>query len=159
MKRILLFAPALALAACGKPNPVADDAKNVDALPTIATDAPDPMGGPPANAVATNAAPAPAGAIPVAVRGRWGLSPRDCTSDLGDAKGLLVVSSSELRFYESRAVPTAKVLTSDDSVGGDFNFTGEGQKWTRNETLELRDHKLIRTERNPVASYTYARCD
>ena len=159
MKRALLIASILALAACGKPKAVDDAANNVDALPTIATRAPDPMAGPPANAIATNAPEAPAGSIPAALQGRWGLSPRDCTSDLGDAKGLLVINSSELRFYESRAVPTANVLTSEDSIGGDFNFTGEGQQWTRHETLEVRGDKLIRTERNPVASFSYASCD
>ena len=159
MRMIAATLAIAALAACGKPDAVAKDANNLDSLPAVESEAPDPMAGPPANAVATNAAAAPAGTIPLALRGRWGLSPRDCTSNLGDAKGLLVVNGDELRFYESRAVPTANVLTSDDSIGGDFNFTGEGQQWTRHETLEVRDDKLVRTERNPVASFSYARCD
>ncbi len=155
----MLLISALSLAACGKPNPVADDARNVDALPTLNKPEPSPTGAPPANAVSVNAPAAPAGSIPAELQGRWGLTPADCTSPLGDAKGLLVVNSSELRFYESRAVPTANVMSSDHSIGGDFNFTGEGQQWTRHETLELRADKLIRVERNPVASFSYARCD
>ena len=158
MKRAFLLVPLLVLAACGKPEAVAKDANNVDALPTLNKPAPSPTGAPPANAVATNGQPAPVGSIPAAVQGRWGLTPADCTSSLGDAKGLLVVNSSELRFYESRAVPTANADTTADSIGGDFDFTGEGQKWTRYESLEVRDGKLIRTERNPVASFSYARC-
>jgi hypothetical protein len=158
--KIIPTALAIAsLAACGKPNAVADDAKNVDALPTFNTPAPSPTGAPPANAVAANSAPAPKGSIPELLQGRWGLTPADCTSSLGDAKGLLVVNSSELRFYESRAVPTANADTTTDSIGGDFNFAGEGQTWTRYESLELRQDKLIRTERNPVASFSYARCE
>ena len=149
----------LSLAACGKPDAVADDAKNVDSLPTLNTAAPSPTGAPPANAVAADTTPAPAGSIPAALQGRWGLTPADCTSSLGDAKGLLVVNSSELRFYESRAVPTASAATTADSISGDFDFAGEGQTWTRHESLELRKGKLIRTERNPVASFSYARCE
>lgn len=155
------MAPILAiaaLAACGKPDAVANDANNVDSLPTLNTPAPSPTGAPPANAVASNVRLAPAGSIPQVLQGRWGLSPADCTSSLGDAKGLLVVNSSELRFYESRAVPTVNADTTADSIGGDFNFNGEGETWTRYESLELRGDKLIRTERNPVASFSYARC-
>ena len=159
MKRAYLLVPLLALGACGGPDPVDDKANNVEGLPTLNTPAPSPTGAPPANAVQANAANPPAGSIPPAVQGRWGLSPGDCTSSLGDAKGLLVVNSGELRFYESRAVATANVQARSDSVEGDFDFTGEGQKWTRHESLEVRDDKLVRTERNPVASYSYARCD
>ena len=159
MKRAYLLVPLLALSACGGNDPVDDQANNVEGLPTLNTPAPSPTGGPPANAVQENAPTAPAGTIPAALQGRWGLSPGDCTSSLGDAKGLLVVSPSELRFYESRAVPTANAQASSDSIEGDFDFTGEGQKWTRHESLEVRDDKLVRTERNPVASYSYARCD
>ena len=92
------------------------------------------------------------------LRAYWALSPRDCTSPLGDAKGLLVINSGELRFYESRAVPAGDVQTSDNSISGDFAFTGEGQEWTRHETLEVRDEKLIRTERDPMGSFSYVRC-
>ena len=48
--------------------------------------------------------------------------------------------------------------TSPDSVSGNFAFTGEGQQWEKYETLELQKDKLIRTERDPVASFTYVRC-
>ena len=40
-------------------------------------------------------------AIPASLHGRWGLTPADCTSTRGDAKGLLIVSADGLKFYES----------------------------------------------------------
>jgi hypothetical protein len=161
----LRFLPCLvllALSACGKPDAVADGANNVEGLPAPANRAaPNPTGAPPANASA--AAPAstnaPAAAIPAALQGRWGLTPRDCTSTLGDAKGLLIVNPSELRFYESRAIPAPGVQTSPDSINGNFAFTGEGQEWVKYETLEIQQDKLIRTERDPVASFSYVRCE
>lgn len=159
MKRTWLLLAVLALADCGKPRAVADDANNVDALPAVNVPAPSPTGAPPANATASAGTPAAAGTIPAALQGRWGLTPADCTSTLGDAKGLLIVSADELRFYESRAVPSPGVQTSADSVSGNFAFTGEGQAWEKYESLERQQDKLIRTEQNPVASFTYVRCE
>ena len=148
-----------ALAACGKPDPVADNATAVN-LPVASSEAqPTPLGGPPDNATdsATNA-PATAALIRAALQGRWGLTPGDCTSTRGDAKGLLVVSSNELRFYESRAVPSPGAQADSDSINGNFDYTGEGESWTKFETLERKKDKLVRTESNPAASYTYAKC-
>jgi hypothetical protein len=117
-------------------------------------------GSAPANVqtVPADAPPAPAAAIPTALHGRWGLTPADCTSTRGDTKGLLVVSRDGLTFYESRAVPARNVSISNDSIGADFDFTGEGQSWTKFETLQIKKDKLVRTESSPMASFTYARC-
>ena len=148
-----------ALAACGKPDPVADNATGVN-LPVPENDStPKPLGGPPENVAGAATSPADSsGLIPAALQGRWSLTPGDCTSTKGDAKGLLVVSSNELRFYESRAVPSPGAQADSDSINGNFDFSGEGQNWTKFETLERQKDKLVRTESNPAASYTYAKC-
>jgi hypothetical protein len=86
------------------------------------------------------------------------MTPADCTSTRGDAKGLLIVSSDGLRFYESRAVPARNTQKSDDSFSADFAFTGEGQTWSKFQTLTLDDDRLVRTESSPMASFTYVRC-
>jgi hypothetical protein len=166
MKVVFLCLGLAALSACGKPDAVDKAAKNATALPVLNEPLPSPTGAPPTNVATTPAPPAaaettpPASAakIPAALQGRWALTPRDCTSPLGDAKGLLMISGSELRFYESRAVPAANVQTSPSSISGNFAFTGEGQSWTKNETFELQEDKLVRTESDPMASFTYARC-
>ena len=148
----------LTVVACSGRDPVDDQAKNTAGLPSINEPAPDATGAPPANAVAVQPGTAPAATIPAALHGRWGLTPADCTSTKGDAKGLLVVGPDNLKFYESRAVPGPDTQTGKDSITGNFAFTGEGQTWTRFETLELKGRELVRTESNPVASFTYARC-
>ena len=158
MKQTLLILAA-ALTACSKPDAVADDANNVDALPTLNKPEPNATGAPP-----PSASPAPAPelskgvVIPSVLQGRWGLTPGDCTSSRGDAKGLLVVTADRLQFYESRAVPASDAMTSANSISGQFNFTGEGQAWSKYESLELQRDKLVRTERNPIASFKYVRC-
>ena len=155
----LSIALVAALAACGKPDPVANGANAVTALPATANEAsPTPAGPPAETAPAASGDHSSATPIPRALQGRWGLTPGDCTSALGDAKGLLVINGSELRFYESRAVPSPGVTADRDSITGNFAFTGEGQSWTKFETFELRNNSLIRTESNPAASYSYAKC-
>ena len=141
-----------AMAACEKRDPVADDADAIPATP-VTNDTAGPVAGGPPGPAATVAGP-----IPAAIRGRWGLTPADCISTRGDAKGLLEIGPDSLRFYESRAVPGTSIETGDQGISGNFNFTGEGQQWTKYISLKLQGEVLTRTERNPVASYNYARC-
>jgi hypothetical protein len=151
----------LTIVACGGRDPVAAEANDTAGLPAINEPAPDATGSPPADAArpANSAAlPAAASKIPAALHGRWGLAPADCTSTRGDAKGLLTISADDLRFYESRAIPGPNVEGDADSISGDFAFSGEGQTWTRYQALKVRGHELVRTEINPAASFTYAKC-
>jgi len=160
MRLALVLILSAALAACGGRDPVADEADSAEALPTLNEADPSPTGGPPPpeKAAAANET-GEASLIPAAIHGRWGLSPADCISTRGDAKGLLEITADRLRFYESVAVPAPNVLTTETSVGGDFNFTGEGQSWSKYQSLRLRHGRLVRTERDPVASFRYVRCD
>lgn len=155
MKRLYVLLLAIlitgAIAACEKRDPVADEAESIPA-PTTNDSAGTIAGGPPGPAATVP------GQIPAAIRGRWGLTPADCTSRRGDAKGLLEIGPDFLKFYESRAVPGTSIETGDQGISGNFNFTGEGQQWSRYVSLKLQGDVLTRTERNPVASYNYARC-
>ena len=145
--------------ACSKRDPVAKEANDATGLPSVTEAAPDPTGPPPKAGTAEAATlQGTTERIPVSLQGRWGLTPMDCTSSRGDAKGLLVVGPAEIRFYESRAVPAQDAQSGTDSISGDFSFTGEGQTWTKFEALALKGHELVRTESNPMTSFTYARC-
>ncbi|HVH49080.1 MAG TPA: hypothetical protein VM760_04280 [Sphingomicrobium sp.] len=165
MKKLILISLMVGAAACGKTDPVADNASNSAALPApVEVNASDPSGAPPpANATTpphpTSDSAEAAVRIPAVLHGRWGLTPGDCTSTRGDNKGLLTVAADGLRFYESRAVPVAHVNSSSDSFSAEYAFTGEGLRWTKYQTLELQGDKLVRTESNPTTSYTYARCN
>ena len=160
--RILALFVAGALSACDGSDPVDDDANNVGTPAEIEALPPDESAATPsnelANGVQNSAGNSSAGTIPAAMHGRWGLTPGDCTSTRGDAKGLMLVSADALRFYESVARPAGELETSADSASGDFAFTGEGMTWTRHQALRITDGKLVRTESAPMASFTYARC-
>ena len=146
------------MAACGGRDPVDDKAANASGLPVINKPAASASGAPPANAAASQPEAQSLLKIPAVLHGRWGLSPEDCTSTRGDAKGRLIIGPDEIRFYESRAVPGANAQTGTDSISGDFRFTGEGQTWTKFQAFEVQRNELVRTESNPMASFTYARC-
>lgn len=143
-----------AMAACEKRDPVADEANAIPAAP-VTNDGAGPLTGGPPGAGASEPG---AGPIPAALHGRWGMTPADCISTRGDAKGLLEIGPDFLKFYESRAVPGTSIETEANGISGNWNFTGEGQQWSRYVSLQLQGKVLTRTERNPVASYNYARC-
>jgi hypothetical protein len=148
----------LAVAACGARDPVDDHANNSVGLPDVQRAGSSASGEPHADTQPAKPLPAPTVHIPTALQGRWGLTPADCTTSLGDAKGLLVINGDELRFYESRAVPADGAHTDADSISGSFAFTGEGQSWVRYEALKVDKQRLTRTETNPSASFSYAKC-
>lgn len=150
-----------AIGACSKRDPIAADAKPVNAALPANVAEPDPLGGPPENKTQPAQAAAQTAssfAIPAGLQGRWALTPADCSLDSADAKGLLVVKSNELAFYESRALPTSDVQTDEGSINGNFHFSGQGQSWTKFQALKRNGDTLTRTETNPAASYTYAKC-
>ena len=110
---------------------------------------------------ASSAIPGKAG-IPKALQGRWALVPADCTSTRGDAKGLLIVGESGLRFFESRArVDRIESNAPPNRLVASFDFTGEGMTWKRVMTLERSGNRLRRIERGgeegPV-DLTYTAC-
>ena len=165
--RVRLFAPIAALcllAACSSSDPVTQSAENTTALPANigepAPVIPAPDGSAPDNATAAAAPLTTDGSIriPAMFHGRWGITPADCTSTRGDAKGLLIIDGTRMRFYESTAIPVANTNSSDDSFSADYRFTGEGQTWQRFESLQIQDRRLVRTTSKPMASYTYAKC-
>jgi hypothetical protein len=161
---IFALTAIMSMVACSGRDPVAEEANNAattpaqeDAVrPEVNSLVPANEGGTSANE--SSAQSTVSRSIPAAMHGRWALTPADCTSTRGDAKGLLIVSADQLKFYESVGRPAGELKTSPDSATGDFAFTGEGMSWKKYEALELQSGKLVRTESDPMTSFTYARC-
>lgn len=193
MRNLTMTALALALAACGgEPanqtlpandavpveNATTDDeAGMVDEEPADETPVPALAEPAPAPSPSPTPTPSPAPAepeeepedtarvtIPAQLRGRWGLTPADCTSTRGDAKGLLRITRDTLRFYESRGT-LARVIERDRSrIVAEFTFTGEGQTWTRRVLLDGQDRgrALVRREYGEDAmpgALRYRKCE
>jgi hypothetical protein len=160
VKRVPFISCALIIAvvSCGRNEPVDKQAAQAASLPDVNAPAPTAIGEPHRNTVPAKPLPAPEEKIPAALQGRWGLAPADCSGHPSAAKGLLIVTPDELRFYESTAVPAEDIASDGDSISGTFAFTGEGQSWNRYEALKLNKNVLMRTEIKPTASFSYAKC-
>jgi hypothetical protein len=148
----------LAIAACGSRGPVDAQAKATIGLPNVSLPAPTAIGEPHGPTSPAKAEPPPAAKIPEALRGRWALAPRDCTATAKRAKSLLDVTADDLDFYESHAVPAAEIETDSGSISGTFAFSGLGRSWNKYEALTVNQQRLTRTETNPSASFSYAKC-
>ena len=157
---------ALALAACNKtadPN-VAEMANDtLMANVEIAANASDNTAAG-TNATANAATPAKVPtSIPAEFHGRWGLTPADCTSTRGDAKGLLTINDARLTFYESKGTLDKILGATATSFDANYGFSGEGQSWERVERLKMVDGKLNRRTdakagQEPPVDLTYSRC-
>lgn len=141
-------------AACTQEQPVDNNADAIAPAPVTNSSAGAVAGGPPPITANADAG----GSIPAALQGRWGLTPADCTTTKGDEKGLLTITADSLKFYESRGTPGTSIESDDSGISGNFNFTGEGQSWSKYVSLKLSGDGLVRTERSPMQSYTYAKC-
>ncbi|MES1928351.1 hypothetical protein SADO_03810 [Salinisphaera dokdonensis CL-ES53] len=101
--------------------------------------------------------------IPETIQGRWGLVPADCEPGRGDAKGLLVIGPTQLRFYESTGT-LGRIAERDASrIRAEFAFRGEGMTWRRDEVLDAQEdgQTLIRREYGEGAApgpFEYRRC-
>jgi hypothetical protein len=95
--------------------------------------------------------------IPAQYRGRWGLVAADCTSTRGDAKGLMTVGDTSIRFYESSASLQEQRPAIATSFAGVFVFNGEGQTWERVVTLTRTGDRLKRAQAD--GTFNYRRCD
>jgi hypothetical protein len=171
MKALLATIPLaliIGAAACGKADPVAEDAENADGLETVVAQAnatadairnqaDETPPAPGTNQTEPNPPdPVPGGVIPARYQGRWGLVPGDCTSTRGDAKGLMTIGDTSIRFYESTATLTQQRPAIATSFAGLFAFRGEGQAWEKVMTFTRTGDQLERAD--PEGKFTYRRC-
>lgn len=133
---LIAAALALTLPACSSPE---EPAAQPSEATTPAEAAPEP---------AATTATADAATIPLAMHGRWGLVPADCTSRRGDTKGLLTIDGDRLTFYESVGSLAAVGDSQPDRLRATFAMNGEGMEWQREMLLTLTDagKTLIRQE-------------
>jgi hypothetical protein len=94
--------------------------------------------------------------IPAQYQGRWGMVPADCTSTRGDAKGLINVGDTSIRFYESTATLKEQRPEIATSFAGLFAFAGEGQTWQKVMTFTRTGATLKRAD--DEGTFTYKRC-
>lgn len=162
---LLCCAALLSLGACSS-EPTEPEAQDTQApvMDSASTGADAAETGTPSEIASEVAEPKVANdAIPQGMRGRWGLVAADCTSTRGDAKGLMTVSADGLKFYESVAGLDDIRTVNADTLAGSFTFSGEGQTWKLDVTLDLSEdgQTLVRRDKGPDAMpepLQYTRC-
>ena len=167
-KFAITLLPGLALAACQQPandaNIAIDNGVNAAEAATadIETLPPSETSLAPAGSAAAPLNEADDGGseevaiFPAPYRGRWGMVPDDCTSTRGDAKGLITISDTTVKYYESLANLKEQRPAIATSFSGLFAFTGEGQKWEKVMTFTRTGDTLKRADEE--GSFTYTRC-
>ena len=154
LPRLTLLSLPLLLAACSDPADQPPEPQQT-MMPV------EPDGG-----IGDGAEPLPAAqgdTIPAAFHGRWGINPGDCTDENGDAKGSIQISGEQLRFYESLATIDTVSERGADTIRATYDFTGEGQEWSRDIKLAISEDgtELTRTEYGEDAMTdpaTYTKC-
>ena len=102
---IIMISALMGMVACSGRDPVADDLNAAAAPAEVDVLPPDENLVAPANEPENEGAEpvGVASTIPASLHGRWGLTPGDCTSSRGDAKGLMTIGDTRIKFYESTA--------------------------------------------------------
>lgn len=161
---LLLATATLAVSACQKPDdtPALDNVSIRNSVQEVA-----PVDTPDVSNVANEARGVPTAetgnaekGLPTAFRGRWGMVENDCDLSRSDTKGLVTVSADSLKFYESLGKLKSIDAVSPTEVKAHFDFSGEGQNWTKTMTLRLEDGgtMLVRVEQDPVATFRHKKC-
>lgn len=98
--------------------------------------------------------------FPASYFGRWGMTTGDCDPAASDAKGLISVQGSLVKFYESVATMTSGKRETLHSVSGEFQVLGEGQKWKTSTRYRLSEdrQKLTRQDAGIDSPIAYSRC-
>ena len=182
MKALLATLPlalALVAAACGGDGPVADEANDTAGIDAAVADAnqaaeaahqdsgstygsgegfeaTSSKDGDTSAGIPIMEDDAAAAVIPAQYRGRWGMVAADCTSTRGDAKGLIVIGDRIVRFYESTATLKEQRPAIAEAFSGLFDFSGEGERWTKVMTFVRTGDRLKRSQDD--GSFTYRKC-
>jgi len=78
----------------------------------------------------------PGDEIPAALRGRWGMGPADCDPAEMANNGLMEVSPTTLKFYESVGTLGESSEAGPMRIRATYDFEGEGMQWQREILLE-----------------------
>lgn len=156
MRTIAIACGVLFLAGCTIPIPEKENAIDYGAGSIANASAPRPDSAP----TPTNDAGAMivGNRFPAEFQGRWGLVSADCTSTMGDNKGLMIVQPDRLIFYESRASVVTLRGVSPTEVYATLSFTGEGQEWTQETPMSLEAAGDVLTRFADGQLLRYRRC-
>jgi hypothetical protein len=98
--------------------------------------------------------------FPSGYQGRWAKTASDCTINPEQSENVISLQGSLLKFHESAGTMTAGKRMTSKTIEAEFDFVGEGKKWTESIGFEMSKNreKLTRTDGDNGMTYHYVRC-
>lgn len=98
--------------------------------------------------------------FPSGYQGRWAKSVDDCPIDPDHSENVISLQGRLLKFHESAGTMTAGKRMTSKTIEAEFDFVGEGEKWTKSIGFEMSENrqKLTRTDLDSGIDYHYVRC-
>ena len=88
------------------------------------------------------------------------MTANDCVPGASDAKGLISIQGSLVKFYESVGTMRNGKRKTLTSLSTDFDMVGEGQEWQARNLFQLSGDRsgLTRTDTATGERFVYTRC-
>lgn len=98
--------------------------------------------------------------FPGAYQGRWATTISGCAEDPENSPEMMSLQGKLVKFHESIGTMTAGKRMTSKTMEAEFDFVGEGEKWSKPIAFELSDDRkrITRTDKDDGASYQYVQC-
>jgi hypothetical protein len=98
--------------------------------------------------------------FPGAYQGRWARTASGCADDPENSPEMMSLQGRLVKFHESIGTMTAGKRMTSKTMEAEFEFVGEGEKWSKPIAFELSEdrQRITRTDKDDGAAYQYVQC-
>lgn len=98
--------------------------------------------------------------FPGGYQGRWATTQAGCADDPENSPQMMSLQGKLVKFHESIGTMTAGKRTTSKTMEAEFDFVGEGEKWSKPIAFELSEDRkrITRTDGDDGKSYQYVQC-
>ena len=98
--------------------------------------------------------------FPSGYQGRWASKVAGCANDPENSEQIMSLQGKLVKFHESIGTMTAGKRKTSKTMEGEFDFVGEGEKWSKTIAFEMTEDRkrITRTDKDDGASYQYVQC-
>lgn len=98
--------------------------------------------------------------FPGGYQGRWAATQAACADDPQNSPQVMSVQGRLVKFHESIGTMTAGKRMTSKTMEAEFEFVGEGEKWSKAIMFELSEDRkrITRTDKDDNTAYQYVQC-
>jgi hypothetical protein len=98
--------------------------------------------------------------FPGAYQGRWARTASACTDDPENSPEMMSLQGRLVKFHESIGTMTAGKRMTSKTMEAEFEFVGQGEKWSKPIAFELSEDRkrITRTDKDDGTAYQYVQC-